>query len=128
MRRSARRVAAAAVAATAVSLGLTAFSLASASTPATQAKAVTPPCPEGSICLYDENNFTRELLTTTDRVIEQLPQSADNRTSSIINNTELELFLFKDAFSVGPVGRVAAHQKWVAPADADNQITSMYLY
>jgi hypothetical protein len=122
MRRSVRRVVAAAATTVVASLGFTALPLSPASASA------YAPCPASKVCLYDHADFTQPLLVTDENAIFELPKRYDNRISSAINNTETDLWLFTGINFGGPAASVLAGKQWVAPREYDNQISSLYLY
>jgi hypothetical protein len=121
MRRSIK-LAITAVAATA---GVSATLAATSVAPASAAEA---PCPQLYVCLYDNANYTGLLWKGIFTL--NLPASADNRTSSVVNNSGASAWLFKNPnhgdvmapIEIGIGKRQALTGSW------DNAISSLYCY
>jgi hypothetical protein len=96
---------------------------------ASAAPAAEPCVPGGAdwVCLYDNADFTGQFWSRPAVGVFWLAPSFDNRASAVVNASDKELWLYKDGFDRGDSVRLAPGQRWVAPADWDKQLTSMFL-
>ncbi|WP_410595608.1 peptidase inhibitor family I36 protein [Amycolatopsis sp. lyj-23] len=78
------------------------------------------------VCLYDNADFTGQFWSAPGSVFWLAPQY-DNRASAVINASKYDLWLYKDGFDRGDHVVLAPGERWVAPADWDNQLTSMFV-
>ncbi|MEE1940434.1 peptidase inhibitor family I36 protein [Streptomyces sp. TRM 70361] len=97
---------------------------ASAATP-----AETCPWPHPTVapvCVYDGADFTG--LLENRPVWSPGLSGKDDRISSIINDSDYRIRVFSDRNYGGDWLEIGPHQKWVAPAEWDNRISSYFLY
>ncbi|MDQ1647115.1 MAG: hypothetical protein QOJ50_3299 [Cryptosporangiaceae bacterium] len=114
------RAAALTAAAVAIGSGLTV----AASSPASAAAA----CPAGKYCLYDGADYTKLLVTSDTRLVTWIGAANNDKVSSVVNNTDSPLNLFKDVNYAGAEGNVAPHSKAVLVSFQNNNLSSYYLY
>ncbi|CAM5282691.1 hypothetical protein SALBM135S_08671 [Streptomyces alboniger] len=94
------------------------------------AEAADGVCPYSSpapICVYDGADFTG-LLENRAVWTPQIPAAKNDRISSVINDSEYTLLLFADKNYGGDRVEIGPHQKWVAPAEWDNRVSSYAMY
>jgi hypothetical protein len=119
MRRS-LRAAGVAIATTALGLSL----VVTTTSPASAAE----PCPAGKYCLYDGADYTKLLVTSDTKLVRWIGAPANDKVSSIVNNTDNPLNLFKNVDWDGVDGIVAPHSKLVLWPSQNNNLSSYYLY
>ncbi|MEK8145732.1 peptidase inhibitor family I36 protein [Streptomyces sp. M10(2022)] len=77
---------------------------------------------DSPICLFDGADFTG-LLDNRAPWTGELPADKNDKISSIINNSDMRLFLFADKNFKGDWFEVGPHQTWVASPEWDNRIS-----
>ncbi|SFR28704.1 Peptidase inhibitor family I36 [Lentzea waywayandensis] len=96
--------------------------------------AATPNCPDGKYCLYDGADYTGRLVVSDTMIVRRMPPRADDRVSSIINNTGMDLHLFVDPDLNGfgwqdfnGIVRRGAKVSLARPRSNDNKLSSYFL-
>jgi hypothetical protein len=120
MRRTVRRAVAFTAATAAAGLGLLVAGPPAAAAPA--------PCPAGKYCLYDNPDFTNPLVVSNERWVSWIGAPANDRVSSVVNNSGETLHLFKHVDMDGPNGSIQDGARYTFTGQFDNQISSYYLY
>jgi hypothetical protein len=85
-------------------------------------------CPANKYCLYDGAGYTTLIVSSDERLVRWIGATANDRVSSIVNNTNDPLHLFKDVNWEKPNGSVEPHTKVVLLPSQNNNISSYYLY
>lgn len=93
---------------------------ASASTSADTCLPAYPSNP--AICFYDGADFTG-LLDNNPPWISELPPEMNDKISSIVNNSDMRLFVWADKGFKGDWFEIPPHQTWVASPEWDNRIS-----
>jgi hypothetical protein len=102
-----------------------------AGAPAVSAATSATPCPRPHpsvepVCVYDGADFTG-LLDNNPVWVPNLGDKND-RISSITNDSDYHILVWSDTRYRGDVLEIEPHQKWVAPAEWDNRISSYIVY
>ncbi|MEV6235720.1 peptidase inhibitor family I36 protein [Lentzea sp. NPDC051838] len=97
--------------------------------------AAAPNCPDGKYCLYDGAGYTGRLVVSDTMIVRRMPPRADDRVSSIINNTDMDLHVFVDPDLSGfgwqdfnGIVRRGAKASLAKPSWNDNKLSSYFLY
>jgi hypothetical protein len=90
--------------------------------------AAATACPAGKYCLYDGADYTKLLVTSDTRLVRWIGAPANDKVSSIVNNTDSPLNLFKNVDWDSPAGYIAPHSKAVLLPVQNNNLSSYYLY
>lgn len=92
-------------------------------------------CPINKYCLYDGPDYTNRLIVSDDPYVEWIGHQANDRVSSIVNNTDLDLEVFPDVNFGGWSwqdfnGIVFRHSRisLAKPKTNDNKVSSYFLY
>ncbi|TWP53933.1 hypothetical protein FKR81_04040 [Lentzea tibetensis] len=97
--------------------------------------SAAPSCPDGRYCLYDGADYTGRLVVSDRMVVRRMAPRADDRVSSIINNTGMDLHLFQDPDlngfgwqDINGIVRRGAKVSLATPRPNDNTLSSYFLY
>lgn len=92
-------------------------------------------CPIDKYCVYDGPDYTNRLIVSEDPFVEWIGHRANDKASSIVNNTNLDLEVFPDVNFGGFSwenfdGIVHRHSRvsLARPTVNDNKVSSYFLY
>jgi hypothetical protein len=103
-----------------------------AAAPAASAATSAPVCPRpypsvAPLCIYDGSHFTG-LLDNYPSTVPNLNDDKEDKISSIINNSDYHFMFFAEIHYRDLVVELAPGEKWVAPPEWDNRISSYLGY
>ncbi|MFH8609631.1 peptidase inhibitor family I36 protein [Streptomyces sp. NPDC018029] len=115
-----------------IGVGALAGALLLAGAPAASAVTGTEVCPRPTptvtpVCVFDEADFSG-LLENRPVWTPALSAGKNDKISSIVNDSDYRVRVFKDANYRGEWLEIGPRQSWVATPEWDNQISSYFMY